>query len=154
MCGWSKKCPDQCSRIILRFYAFPRKYISANSFSYKCTLWSIFGPCLCIKSCKPNLYALLLQIWTLTQFTQFIWKIFAFSDYDLPASFKQRSTNSSHPYLIESRTGEMFKGQARVRVSGVCMWSGILKEELTFQSFTLYLFLSIMLKFSTQIITA
>ena len=27
---------------------------SANSFSYKCTLWSIFGPCLCIKSCKPT----------------------------------------------------------------------------------------------------
>lgn len=44
----------QCSLIILRFYAFPRKYISANSFSYKCTLWSIFGPCLCIKSCKPT----------------------------------------------------------------------------------------------------
>ena len=63
------------------------------------------------------------------------------------------STNILHPYLIESRTGEMFKGQARVKVSGVCMWSGILKEELTFQSFTLYLFLSIMLKFSTQIIT-
>ena len=71
----------------------------------------------------------------------------------MAASFKRMSTNILHPYLIESRTGEMFKGQARVKVSGVCMWSGILKEELTFQSFTLYLFLSIMLKFSTQIIT-
>ena len=30
----------------------------------------------------------------------------------------------------------MFKGRARVKVSGLCMWSGILKEDLAFESFT------------------
>ena len=67
----------KCSLIILRFYAFSRKCLSANSFSYKCTLWSIFGPCLCIKSCKPTFYAHLSRIWKLTQFTRFIRKVFA-----------------------------------------------------------------------------
>ena len=40
-------------------------------------LWSIFGPCLCTKSCKTTFYAHLSQIWKLTGFTCFIRKVFA-----------------------------------------------------------------------------
>ena len=50
---------------------------SANSFSYNCTLWSIFGPCLCTKSCKTTFYAHLSRIWKLTRFMHFIRKVFA-----------------------------------------------------------------------------
>ena len=38
-------------------------------------LWSIFGPCLCTKSCKTTFYAHLSRIWKLTGFTHFIRKV-------------------------------------------------------------------------------
>ena len=38
------------------------KCLSANSFPYKCTLWSIFGPFLCLRSCKHTFYGHLSQI--------------------------------------------------------------------------------------------
>ena len=43
----------------------------------KLCLWSIFGPCLCTKSCKTTFYAHLSRIWKLARFTRFIRKVFA-----------------------------------------------------------------------------
>ena len=53
------------------------KCLSANSFPYKCTLWSIFGPFLCLRSCKNTFYGHLSQIRKLTRFTRVIRKVFA-----------------------------------------------------------------------------
>ena len=49
----------------------------ANSFPYRCTLWRIFRPFLCVKSCKHTFYGHFSRIRKLTQFTHFIWKVFA-----------------------------------------------------------------------------
>ena len=59
----SKKCPDNLQNVL--------------NYHYKCTLWSTFGPFLCLRSCKHTFYRHLSRIRKLTQFMRFIWKVFA-----------------------------------------------------------------------------
>ena len=49
--GWSRKCPlnsENCTDNLKRVWMI-KKYAWVIWISYKCTLWSIFGPLLCLK---------------------------------------------------------------------------------------------------------
>ena len=48
-----------------------KKYAWVIWISYKCTVWSIFGPLLCLKFANT----LFTHIWKMMRFTRFIWKV-------------------------------------------------------------------------------
>ena len=78
--GWYGKCPDDLKSVwitVLNFACIQLKCSSANSFPYKCTQWSIFGPFLCFRSCKRTFSAHLSSIWNLLRFSRFVQKVFA-----------------------------------------------------------------------------
>ena len=56
--------------------AVPYDLQNVLNYHYKCTLWSTFGPFLCLRSCKHTFYRHLSRIRKLTRFTRFIWKVF------------------------------------------------------------------------------
>ena len=68
----------KCSLIILRFYVFLRKCLSANSVSYKCTLLSIFGPCLCKNLANPPFTRICRDLRALSR--KFLWQKFCYSE--------------------------------------------------------------------------
>ena len=69
-------------------------------------LWSIFGPCLCTKSCKTTFYAHLSRIWKLTRFTRFIRKVFA-TNILLSGKFSLFVTLISHWWATVDNTLEI-----------------------------------------------